>query len=422
MTSNTHIHVVSKQDIAEHCVLEHLVSSPSPSKDGHIRIRTYVIALTNNNLSYAQLGTPMGWWNAFPVPSGLPAPYNNNQYGIVPAWGYGEVLESRVPHIVTGMLLWGFWPTMDLPVDLELIQADVPGHWIEISESRKNLMALYRRYMLRDAAARSDSIDSRRLEEMAWEAGLQSVWEAGYLLNKAIFSKQPIHPLGSGDWNERQADLSSAVVVCLSALSKTGRSFIDGLVSHRSTEERPLGLLAVASTPNENLIAEAKISTKFASYETMTASETLQWEVLQNAHKIVIVDCGGRGDSFPRLIASLGDQYPQAEIIVVGVGGNPNIRTAEDLTAWRQQNSAGEMTNVRMNATAVRDAVMMRDGAEEYFKELPGAWKSFTKSQIVSDLQLVFGAGCTGDEGLEGGWTKLCESKVAGNSVLAYKL
>ncbi|KAK3703052.1 hypothetical protein LTR37_014663 [Vermiconidia calcicola] len=422
MSSNTHVHVISKQDIAEHCVLEQLVSSPSPLENGHIRTRTYVIALTNNNLSYAQLGSPMGWWDAFRVPPGLPAPYNDNQYGIVPAWGYGEVMESRVPNIETGMLLWGFWPTMDLPVDLELIEADVSGHWIEISESRKNLMALYRRYMLHDAAARSGSIDNRRLKEMAWEAGLQPVWEAGYLLNKAIFSKQPIHPLGSGDWNERQADLSSAVVVCLSALSKTGRSFIDGLVSHRSTEERPLGLLAVASTPNDSLIADANIPTKSVSYEIMTASETLQWEALRKARKIVIVDCGGRGDSFTRLIASLGKEYPQTEIIVVGVGGNPSIRTAEELTAWRQQNSTGGMTNVRMNATAVRDAVMTRDGAEEYFKELPQAWNDFSKSQMVSDLQLVLGAGCAGNEGLEGGWMKLCESKVAGDSILAYKL
>ncbi len=42
-------------------------------------------ALTANNLTYAKLGSALGYWRYFPAPQG---------WGRVPVWGVGRVAES----------------------------------------------------------------------------------------------------------------------------------------------------------------------------------------------------------------------------------------------------------------------------------------------------------------------------------------
>lgn len=77
------------------------------------------------------------------MPAALPEPYNDRKsWGIVPAWGYGIVTESRTG-ITPGTLVWGFWPTASIPVLLKLQPSEPKGFWTEITESRQRLMTIY---------------------------------------------------------------------------------------------------------------------------------------------------------------------------------------------------------------------------------------------------------------------------------------
>jgi Protein of unknown function (DUF2855) len=103
--------------------------------------------MTFNNLAYAQGGSLLHWWEIYPVPGTAPTPYNNrDEWGIVPAWGYGEVIESKVSALILGSTLWGFWPASAVPVDLTLEAAEPEGHWREVTQHRSQVMNLYNRY------------------------------------------------------------------------------------------------------------------------------------------------------------------------------------------------------------------------------------------------------------------------------------
>ena len=421
MSSKADVHVISKADIKDHAVVSVSESALSPLQDGHVRVRSAILSLGSNNFSYALLGSVRSWWDTYPVPSFLPAPYNDpDQYGICPAWGYGEVLESRVSAIESGTLLWGFWPTSNLPVDLRLVPADVAGHWIEVSEGRKTLMNLYQRYIVEDSDARLASLDHPKIEEMAWKAAF-IVWEAGYLMTDMVFGSPSIHPLGEGKWDANDADLSRAVVISLSASGKTARAFTHGLVNRRAPNAKPLALLAITSNKDSNIIPEASFPTLTVDYDATADDKTMSWIARQQPSKIVLADFGGRGNSLQKLLSALEKSFSNVDLVIVGVGGSPQMSTQQELGQYAQKTMTLE-NRVQMNTSGVRDAAMEVQGADVYFQGLSQAWRAFIKSASVHDMKVEIGEGVAGENGLEGGWTSLCNGKLQSDVALAYRI
>ncbi|KAK3058288.1 hypothetical protein LTR09_001366 [Extremus antarcticus] len=420
MSTQAHIHVIKKANIGEHKTVPITTTLPA-LHDGHVRFRSVVVSLTSNNLTYAQMGSMLKWWDMYPVQSELPSPFNDQDtYGIVPVWGYGEVLESKVAGLEPRMLVWGFWPTTDLAVDLKLDPAGVEGHWIETSDFRKDVQTMYKRFILRDVGARLASLDQSKYEQMAWESACRPIWEAGYLLSHAIFGEAHAHPANAGPWTEADADLTSAVVISLSASGKTPRAFTEALV-HRGPSEGPLGFLAITSTVKSSLCPKAAFPTKIVEYANMADNETMEWIQAQRPKKIVIADFGGRGDSLFRLHEALVQHLSGIEIMVMGVGGNPDMRTADDLGQWAQRNNGSKsFDRIQMNTTEVRDVMMERDGAGKYFEGLDAAWDRYRQSSVVSDMKLQLGKGIDGDEGFEGGWTRICDGWLPSDVAQAY--
>jgi hypothetical protein len=429
MPTKAIVHVISKADIGEHKTVSVPTTLPA-LEDGHVRVRSAIISLTNNNLSYAQLGTALKWWDAYPVPSGLETPYNDRDvYGIVPAWGYAEVLESRIDGLEPGNLLWGFWPTSDLPVDLRLEPAGqsaaqvIEGQWMETSEARCGLMNMYQRYFLPKADLRLADLKQPEIEIMAWETAVRTVYEAGYLLNHAVFGKAHIHPSGEGAWTEEDADLESTVIMSLAASGKTARAFAQAVVCQRDVDHRPW-FLAVSSTRNECLAPKSEtVSTKVVTYKDIREELPVEWLEASNAKKFVIVDFGGRGDALPRLHEMLSKRFPNVQIVVIGVGGSPEVRTAADLGHWAQRNGGNPNFNrIRMNTSPIRDALSRSEGDVQYFQSLQKAWENFRQSSIVSDLKLELGQGIAGSDGFEGGWSRIIEGKVGSDVALTYRV
>jgi len=189
MSKQNLVHVIKKDDLTSHNVLSLPRDSQASLQLGHVRIRPVLFCLTYNNLSYARLGTMMKWWSAYPVPKQLPEPYNDeSQYGIVPCWGFGEVVESQVEDFEPGRLIFGYWPYCDLICDYKLEKGDAKGHWCEVSEHRKELMPIYNRYIVKDASSRLGKLGKKEVDDLAMEA-VFLVWECGYLLNQVILGK-----------------------------------------------------------------------------------------------------------------------------------------------------------------------------------------------------------------------------------------
>ena len=68
---------------------------------GQALLRIDRFALTANNMTYAAHGVDMGYWGFFPAPEG---------FGIVPVWGFSEVIESHVEGVAPGARFYGYWP------------------------------------------------------------------------------------------------------------------------------------------------------------------------------------------------------------------------------------------------------------------------------------------------------------------------
>lgn len=426
MASRSLLHVVSKQNVAEHAVVP-FESQPTTLAPSSIRVRTHLAGLSTNNLSYALFGTLMHWWDTYPVPSSAPAPYNNaNDWGIVPAWGYARVLESTIPSIAADSFLWGYWPTTSHAVDLTLAAAEPEGHWLEVSAHREKLFALYNRYIQVPHAV-DDGVSNTNRD--AWTASLKPVAECGYLINRYTFATpasgiKPAHPVGMGlPWTEADADLSRAVLVNLSASGKTARSFAWQVAHHRDLATGgPLALLQATSAPAVLPDFSARGSSlpiKSVHYDDLAKPGTLAWINGFKPARVVIVDFGAPQSALDAFVAAIEGAPEKAALTILGVGSESKPYTAAELQALFTQ--VPKQQKVQLNTTGIRDHAMQAEGYGNYFKAMDEAWDKCQASGGLGYSELTWRIGVDGAQGVHGFWEDLCQRKLKPTDAIVFK-
>ena len=63
--------------------------APVPLAPGEARLRVLRFGLSSNNVTYAVFGDALQYWSFFPPADG------GTEWGRVPVWGFGEVVETR---------------------------------------------------------------------------------------------------------------------------------------------------------------------------------------------------------------------------------------------------------------------------------------------------------------------------------------
>jgi len=99
MTASMTQFVIDKTDLQK----TKTVSTALPALPaGDILLKIDSFAFTANNITYAELGDRMAYWNFYPaaVDGG----------GIVPVWGFADVVESRHEKFAPGERIFGFLP------------------------------------------------------------------------------------------------------------------------------------------------------------------------------------------------------------------------------------------------------------------------------------------------------------------------
>ncbi|KAK2006656.1 hypothetical protein LZ32DRAFT_641732 [Colletotrichum eremochloae] len=367
------IHVISKRDITKHETLAVDISMP-PLAASSVRIRTSLIGITANNFTYAKLGSILQWWNTWPVP----------------------VLESTVNAIPTGGLLYGYWPTSSHPVYMKLEPAEPSGHFREISEHRKGLGSLYNHYNLRGA-------------------NVYHPWNGGYVLNRFTFATdfKPVHPLaqGAGEWTDQDADLSSAVVVSLSAASRTARSFTWNLARNRKPGNGPLALLQATSVPLSLTPA----------FESGFEIKAVNYDGLVSQARVVVADFGGPPNVTEKLLESIKSTLPESAVITnLLVGAEPKVASRDKMVA--RMHSQKKWGTVQLNTTAAVDAGIAAEGAEQYHQENVSAFERSLKENVAGDLELAWGSGVGGANGVEKAWGNLAKGTLSFNKAWVYRL
>lgn len=87
MTRITEV-VVERRQLATAALRTRNLPAPEALAEGQALLAVGEFALTANNVTYAALGDALRYWEFFPAGEGL---------GIVPVWGFAEVLASRCP-------------------------------------------------------------------------------------------------------------------------------------------------------------------------------------------------------------------------------------------------------------------------------------------------------------------------------------
>ena len=70
-----------------------VAGAPAPLGAGDARLRIDGFALTSNNITYGAFGDALQYWKFFPA---------EDNWGRVPVWGFGEVIESRNASVEPG--------------------------------------------------------------------------------------------------------------------------------------------------------------------------------------------------------------------------------------------------------------------------------------------------------------------------------
>ena len=121
--------------------------------DGQVRVRVDKFALTSNNITYAAFGNAMNYWKFFPVtasgaagaPDAAQGAASPRALGIVPAWGFADVVQSACPGVAVGERFYGYFP-MSSHVVLEPARLSAAG-FNDAAAHRSALHAVYNQYL-----------------------------------------------------------------------------------------------------------------------------------------------------------------------------------------------------------------------------------------------------------------------------------
>ncbi|UQC90763.1 uncharacterized protein CLUP02_16293 [Colletotrichum lupini] len=345
------IHVISKRDLSKHETVA--VDLPLPQLGvSSIRVRTSLIGITSNNLSYAKLGDMLQWWNTWPVPLDAPAPYNDRaEWGIVPAWGFARVLESNIEAIPAKSLLYGYWPTSSYPVDLSLVPSEPEGYFREVSEHRQGLGNIYNRYNLVDESAQSE-------EYQAWFANVSPIWNCGYVMNRFTFA----------------------------------------------TEFKP-----------------AAFEIKTVNYSELAAKDTIDWIAKLQPKRVVVADFGGRPKETEEFREAIKSTLPESTVFTnIQVGGEPKIMAPEE--ALKSMAIFKKWGLVQLNTTGIVDAGITVEGAGKYFDGAESTFRRFLEEESVADLELIWGSGVGGTNGIEKAWENIIQGTLSPQKAWVYRL
>lgn len=131
-TMNTSTFLVHKTDLQQTQLAS---AAPQPLSAGQIRLRIDLFSFTANNITYASFGDAMSYWHFYP---------REDEWGVIPVWGFANVTESLCEGITAGQRFYGYYPMSN---EVVLTPSRVAPHGFSVSEGpRGKLAAVYNSY------------------------------------------------------------------------------------------------------------------------------------------------------------------------------------------------------------------------------------------------------------------------------------
>jgi hypothetical protein len=237
--------------------------------EGEVLAKVERFSFTANNVTYGAVGEQIGYWEFF-APS-LAADESADEWGIVPVWGFAEIVASNNPDIHIGERSYGYFPLANFLKMLPIRVSDT--RFVDGAAHRSALPAVYNSYDRLGAQSGHAAQDNLR-------ALLNPLYGTSFCLVDAL---------------QEEAFRNAAQVVILSASSKTAIGLAFGL--SRIEGDRP-AIIGLTSPGNTGFVEAT------GSYDTVIGYDAL--DALPNQPS-VLVDMSGNRSVLGAVHGALGD-------------------------------------------------------------------------------------------------------------------
>lgn len=255
---------VNKADIADTRIVE---GDKQPLENGEIRVRVERFALTANNITYGIVGGKIGYWKFFPALDN-----EDDIYGMIPVWGFGEITESKADGLAVGERFYGYFPMAD---ELVMSPSKVkPARIVDGAAHRAQLPPVYNAYArLGGEPTYEQAMDDDRMILFPLYATSFCLYD--FMLDNNWFGAEQ--------------------VLIISASSKTAIGTAMALKSDKAAPP----CVALTSPGNVAMVEALKLYSSTYSYDQLAD--------LDATRKTVIVDMSGSGTVLSTLHERLGD-------------------------------------------------------------------------------------------------------------------
>jgi hypothetical protein len=252
-------------------VKNRLVEIPASAlelEEGDVLVKIEKFAYTANNITYAVAGDMIGYWQFFP-PSGK----NTDGWGVIPVWGFAEVVASKTSEIPVGDRLFGYFPPAKL-LKMKPVHSN-EKRFIDGSEHRSKLPGAYNLYCrVNNEKSYNQEFDRERMLLFPLHLTSFCLWDA----------------LKDKDW------YGAKQILVLSASSKTST----GLGYALKEDKNSPTVIGVTSYKNFEIVMGLCIYDQCLTYEEVTSIDA--------SLPTVIVDMSGNTKVLASLHMHLGDQ------------------------------------------------------------------------------------------------------------------
>lgn len=236
--------------------------------DGELRLGVDQFAFTANNITYAAMGFTLQYWDFFPT--------GDDQFGIIPVWGFATVVESKHPDFKPGEKLYGYLPMAE---GLVIKPSNVtPMSVIDGAEHRQHLSVIYNQY-LRCAVDPIYKIGSEAIQML-----LRPLFTTSFLLDD-FFSDNDF--------------FAAEQLLLSSASSKTALGMAYGLKANRDARAQNYKIIGLTSPANKDFVES------LGCYDEVVVYPDL--ESIDNSVATASVDFAGNGELLGRVHAHFED-------------------------------------------------------------------------------------------------------------------
>ncbi len=297
---------------------------------GQVRVAPELLALTANNITYAAFGDTMDYWRFFPS--------GEEGWGVLPAWGFGRVVQSLHPGVAVGERLYGYWPLASGAV-LSPGRLNAQG-FRDAAPHRAELHAVYNQYQ------RCNQDPFWRADTEAAQALLRPLFTTSWLIDDFMAD--------NGFFGARRVLLSSA-----SSKTAYGTAF---LLARREGIE----VVGLTSARNREFCERLGCYSKVLSYEAL--------DEVPAREPCVYIDFAGNADLRRRVHERFADRL--AYSCAVGAAHVEQLGGGAGLPGPRP---------TLFFAPAQAKKRQTEWGGEELQRRLVAAWNDFLSRAVESD-------------------------------------